>query len=94
MAAINISAATSTLTSPAFLKSAVLVVIGSLLAQVVTQYMKANVRDIGMKGGDAVYAVVSALLALIVLPGRFGRPVALGATATGVRVVASDFGVV
>lgn len=94
MAAINVSAATSTLSSPAFLKSAVLVVIGSLLAQVVTSYMKANVRDIGARGGDSVYALVSALLALIVLPGQYGRPVALGATAAGVRVAASDFGVV
>lgn len=94
MAAINVNAATSTLTSPAFLKSAVLVVIGSLLAQVVTSYLRANVRDISMTGGDSVYALVAALLSLIVLPGKFGRPVALGATATSVRVAASEFGVV
>jgi hypothetical protein len=94
MAAINIGAATSTLTSAAFIKSAVLVVAGSLLAQIMTSYMKNNVKDIQMKGGDAVYAVVASLLALVVLPGRFGRPVALGSMATGVRVVAADFGVV
>lgn len=93
MAAINVSAATSTLSSPAFLKSAVLVVVGSLLAQVVTNYLKSNFRDISVRGGDAVYSVVAALLALTVLPGQYGRPVALGSTATGVRVVARDFGV-
>jgi len=94
MAGINVNAATSTLTSPAFLKSAVLVVIGSLLAQVVTSYMRSNVKDISMRGGDAVYALVAAMLALIVLPGKFGRPIALGSTATSVRVAASEFGVV
>lgn len=93
MAAINVSAATSTLSSPAFLKSAVLVVVGSLLAQVVTNYLKNNFRDISVRGGDAVYSVVAALLALTVLPGQYGRPIALGSTATGVRVVARDFGV-
>jgi hypothetical protein len=94
MASINIGAATSTLTSVPFLKSAVLVVIGSLLAQVVTTYMRENVRDIQMRGGDAVYSVVAALLALIVLPGTYGRPIALGSTATAVRVVASEYGVI
>lgn len=94
MAAINLSAATSTLTSVAFLKSAVLVVIGSLLAQIVTQYMRNNVRDIEMKGGDAVYSIVASLLALVVLPGKYGRPIALGSTATAVRVAAGEFGVI
>jgi hypothetical protein len=94
MASINIGAATSTLTSVPFLKSAVLVVIGSLLAQVVTTYMRENVRDIQQRGGDAVYSVVAALLALIVLPGTYGRPIALGSTATAVRVVASEYGVI
>lgn len=94
MAAINVQAAAQTLTSAAFLKSAVLIVIGSLLAQVATEYLRNNVRDISMKGGDAVYALVASALALIVLPGKFGRPIALGSTATAVRVVANDYGVV
>lgn len=94
MAAINVNAATDTLTSPAFLKSAVLVVMGSLLAQVATSYLRNNVRDISMKGGDAVYSLVAAALVLIVLPGQYGRPIALGSTATAVRVTANDFGVV
>lgn len=94
MASINVSGATSTLSSPSFLKSAVLIVAGSLLAQIVTSYAKNNVKDIDMKGGDAVYAVVASLLALTVLPGKYGRPLALGSTATGVRVVARDFGLV
>ena len=47
-----------------------------------------------MRGGDAVYSIVAALLTLVLLPGRYSRPIALGSTATAVRVVASDFGVV
>lgn len=94
MAAINVSRATSTLSSPAFMKSAVLVVAGSLLAQVVTSYLRNNVRDISVTGGDAAYAVVAAMLALTVLPGKFGRPIALGSGATAVRVMLREFGVI
>ena len=94
MASINVNRATSTLASSAFIQSAVLIVVGSLLAQIVTSWMRSNVRDIQVKGGDAVYSVVAALLALTVLPGMYGRPIALGSTATAVRVVARDFGVV
>ncbi len=94
MASINVDRATSTLMSTSFLQSAVLIVAGSLLAQLVTTYLRDNVRDIEMKGGDAVYAIVATFLSLMVLPGRFGRPLALGSTATAVRVIARDFGIV
>ena len=94
MASINVSRATNTLMAPSFMKSAVLIVAGSLLAQVVTNYLRSNVRDISMKGGDAVYSVVAALLSLTILPGEYGRPIALGASATAVRTVARDFNVV
>lgn len=94
MAAINIDAATSTLMSPAFLKSAVLIVIGSLLAQIVVSQGRSNVYDVQVRGGDALYAIVGAFLALVVLPGQYGRPIALGSSATAVRTVASEFGVV
>lgn len=93
MAGINLEAAFSTLTSGAFLKSAVLVVAGALLAQVVTNYLK-GYKDIQMKGGDAVYSAVAALLMLVVVPGGYGRTMALGSASTGVRVVLRDFGVV
>jgi len=93
MASINVSRATSTLMAPSFLKSAVLIVAGSLLAQVVTTYMRNNVRDIQMAGVDAVYSVVASLLALTILPGKYGRPLALGSTATAVRTISRDLGV-
>lgn len=94
MANINVSRATSTLTSPAFLKSAVLIVAGSLFAQIATSWLRSNVHDIEMTGGDAVYSLVAALLALVVLPGKYGRPLALGSTATGVRVVTRELGII
>lgn len=94
MASINVNRATSTLMSPAFVKSAVLVVVGSLLAQIVTNYARNNIRDFQFKGADSVYAVVASMLLLMVLPGRYGRPAALGSTATAVRTAASEFGVV
>lgn len=94
MASLSVNRATSTLTAPAFLKSAVMIVLGSLVAQFATNWMRNNVMDISMQGGDAVYAVVAAFLSLSVLPGRYGRPLALGSTATAVRVVSDEFGVI
>lgn len=93
MAVLNMGAATRTLSSPAFLKSAILIVGGSLVAQLVTNWMRTNVYDLRMRGGDAVYALVAALLSVALLPGRYGRPMALGSGATAVRVVADEFGI-
>jgi hypothetical protein len=94
MAGINVERATTALTDSAFLMSAGFIVGGSLFAQVLTNYMKQNVRDIQQPGGDAVYASVAAFVALTVLPNQYGRPLALGSSATAMRVVLNDFGVV
>jgi hypothetical protein len=50
--------------------------------------------DLSMRGGDAVYAVVTAFISLAILPGRYGRPLAMGSTATAVRVAANEFGLI
>lgn len=94
MASLSVNRATSTLMAPAFIKSAVMIVAGSLLAQIATNWMRSNVMDLSVRGGDAVYAVVTAFLSLAILPGRYGRPLALGSTATAVRVAANEFGLV
>lgn len=94
MATINVSRATRTLSSPGFLLSAVLIVLGVMLAQILTDYLRVNVFDIPFAGGDSVYAMVAALIAMAILPGQYGRPIALGSTATAVRVAADQFGIV
>lgn len=94
MASLNVEDAATTLIDPSFVKSSALIVAGSLLAQVVTNYLRNNVRDISMRGGDALYAAVAGLLALTVLPRNYGKPLALGSTATSVRVLLNEFGVV
>ena len=93
MAAINVSRASQTLTSVSFLTSAVLVVAGALLAQVMTEFLRSNVFNIPFRGGDAMYPLVAAALVLVVAPGQYSRPIALGSTATSVRVVLDQFGV-
>lgn len=94
MAGINVKQAQRELLSPAFVTSAALIVAGALLSQAVTSFLRNNFRDIDMQGGDAVYAVVAAVLAAVVLPMQYGKPIALGSTATAMRVVLSEYGVV
>lgn len=94
MSTVNISRATATLAKPAFLKSAVLIVVGALLAQMLTDYLRQNVYDLPVKGADSIYPLVAAFLALAVLPSQYGKPIALGSTATSVRVAANQLGIV
>lgn len=94
MAGIKVNRATTALSSSAFLTSAVMVVAGSLFAQYVVQMMKDRVYDIQQPGGDALYALVAAFAVLAVLPGEYGRPLALGSAATAVRVGLDELGVV
>lgn len=94
MAGINVNRATSALSDTAFITSAVLIVAGSLFAKFVVTQMKNNVYDIQVPGGDAVWAVFAAFIALVILPGTYGRPLALGSTAGAVRVVLNEYGVV
>lgn len=94
MVGININRATNSLTSTAFLTSAVLVVVGALFAQLAVLFMTENVHDVGQRGGDALYAVLAAFAVLVVLPGQYSRPIALGSSATAIQVILDDFGVV
>lgn len=94
MAAINVNQAMTTLSRPAFLKSAVLIVAGSLLAQIMTSYLQDNVYDIPYTGADALYPLVAAFLSLSVLPNGYGRNIALGSAATSVRIASDQFGLI
>lgn len=90
--AFNVKSAVQTLASPAFLKSAALIVAGSLAADVVTGVARDQIVDIDLRGGDAVYALVAAALTLVIVPGRFGRPAALGMVSGAGAVAAQEFG--
>jgi len=92
MATVDVSKASNTLMSGSFLRSAVLVVLGSLLAQLVTDWMRNNVFDIPTRGGDAIYPLVAAMIALATLPSDYSRPIALGSTASSVRVAIRELG--
>lgn len=94
MATVNVSRATDTLSSSSFLKSAVLIVGGSLAAQLATNYLRDNVYDVQVRGGDAVYPLATAFLTLAALPATYSRPLSLGMGATSVRVLLADFDIV
>ena len=91
MASLNVNRATSTLTSESFLKSAVLVVFGSLAATFATKWARNNILDLQMKGGDAVYAIAVAAASLAVLDRDKGVSIALGATSSAVGTGVSEF---
>jgi hypothetical protein len=91
---INISRAKNELFDESFFISAALVVVGSLLSSLATTWMRDNVYDVQMTGGDAIYPIIAAFLVMVVAPKNIGKPIALGATASSVRVAAKQFGLI
>lgn len=75
--------------------SAVLVVVGSLAATVVTDVGKNNIYDVGMKGGDALYPVVTAtLLNAFVGGSKTVRLASVGMVSSSVTTFAKAYGLV
>jgi hypothetical protein len=91
---VNVSAATDEMLDESFIISAVLVVVGSLVASLATSWMKSNVYNVQVTGGDAVYPVVAAFLMLLLLPQQYAKPAALGSVASSVRVVLREFNII
>jgi len=91
---INVSSATDEMLDESFVMSAVLIVVGSLVASLATSWMRDNVYDVQVTGGDAIYPLVAAFLMLLVLPKQYGKPAALGSVASSVRVILADFNIV
>ena len=91
---INVSSATDEMLDESFVVSAVLIVVGSLVASLATSWMRDNVYDVQITGGDAIYPVVAAFLMLLVLPQQYAKPAALGSVASSVRVILADFNIV
>lgn len=65
--------------SSSFLKMVALTVTGYVASIVVTGWMRDNVVDIGMRGGDAIYGIVASFL-LMMMPVKrsTARSLALG----------------
>lgn len=89
----SLSSAFSTVASGSFVLSSVLVAGGFVASGIATDWMRSNVVDIGMKGGDALYALVGATVTMAFLPAKFARPLALGMVAGGANTAARAFGV-
>ena len=91
---INVSSATDEMLDEGFMLSAVLVVVGSLVASIATSWMKENVYNVQITGGDAIYPIVAAFLMLLLLPQQYAKPAALGSVASSVRVVLREFNII
>jgi len=91
---INVAEAKNEMFDEGFVVSAVLIVVGSLVASLATSWMRDNVYDVQITGGDAIYPLVAAFLMLLVLPKEYAKPAALGSFASSVRVVLRDFNIV
>lgn len=90
MGSLN-SAATDTMS---LVPTAVMVVIGSLVATILTNVARDNVYDIDMQGGDAVYPILGAFVLNFVLSGRSVQLVSVGMVASSVTTVAKEWGLV
>lgn len=91
---INVSSATDEMLDEGFVLSAVLVVVGSVVASIATSWMKSNVYNVQITGGDAIYPIVAAFLMLLLLPQQYAKPAALGSVASSVRVVLREFNII
>lgn len=70
-----------------------LVVLGTVLSVLITGWMRDNVVDIGMQGGDAIYSLAVAGLFLASPMGtRRARLLAVGATTGAAFTVLDEFG--
>jgi hypothetical protein len=73
---------------------AALVIVGSLGATAATNFLKNNVYDIPVKGGDAAYPVVVSLLLNAFVGGAAVRNVSLGMLSSAITTAAKSYGLV
>lgn len=89
-----VNRASNTLTDPGMYRTVGLLAGGMVFSTLLTGWMRDNVVDIGMQGGDAVYSVATAGLMLAAPVGaRTARPLAMGAALSGVLTLLNEFGV-
>lgn len=94
MASLNVSRASNTLMRASFLKAVALIIVGSLVGTVFTDWARNNIVDVGMAGGDVVYSFAGAAVTLALMGGSTGRYLALGMVASGGQVALEEFNVV
>lgn len=91
---LKVNRASNTLTNPGMYRMVGLLTGGMVLSVLLTGWMRNNVVDIGMQGGDAVYSLATAGLVLASpLNTRTARPVAMGSALGGVLTILNEFGV-
>jgi hypothetical protein len=83
MASLSVQRATNTVFSGRFMMTAGLGIVGYLVGTLATDWMRSNVVDIGMRGGDALYALVASALVIAVLPKKQSTPIATGMMISG-----------
>lgn len=88
------SLSTATSRTIGLIVPATMVVIGSLAATVATDVLKNNLFDIPVRGGDAAYPLVVAVLLNAFVGGRTIRTVSLGMMSSSVTTFANSYGLV
>jgi hypothetical protein len=90
---LNVGRATGELTGMRFYRILAMLAVGAVTSTLVTGWMRSNVVDIGMQGGDAVYSLITAALLLSAPIGyRDGRMLAAGAGLGAVFTILQEFG--
>lgn len=90
MASLN-RASTSTIN---LIPTAVMVVIGSLLATIATDVARDNIYDVDMEGGDALYPIAVVFVLNAVMSGYTVKMVSIGMLSSAVTTVARQWGMV
>jgi len=93
MATLNPSGAVSTVASPTFVMSAGLVVVGTVASALLTDWLRDNVTDIQLMGGDVLYSAVRLIATLMLMRGTTGRMLSIGMVAGGIGSEAREAGV-
>lgn len=91
--AISIGRATGTLFSPSFFRMVALVVAGAAISTYATNFLKENVYDVNVPGGDAVYALLTVFVIRTVLSGRSSMVMSAGAGMGAFVAVGDELGV-
>jgi hypothetical protein len=76
------------------LPTAVMVVVGSLLATIATDVARENIYDVDMEGGDALYPVAVVFAINAVGGGYTVKMVSIGMMSSAVTTIARQWGLV